>query len=75
VGQVQECSDDRAFLHSGKAAQMIFVAENPVTKQIVRQEVLSQLDMCPHALLTAEQSMAIDDAFDLADNWLDLGLL
>jgi hypothetical protein len=54
---------------------MIFVAENAVTKQIVRQEVLSQLDMRPHALLTAEQSMAIDDAFDLADDGLDLGLL
>jgi hypothetical protein len=37
--------------------------------------VLSQLDMRPHALLTAEQSMAIDDAFDLADDGLDLGLL
>jgi hypothetical protein len=52
----------RNALTIGKAAQMIFVAENSVTKQIVRQEVLSQLDMRPHALLTAEQSIAIDDA-------------
>jgi hypothetical protein len=58
----------RNALTIGKAAQMIFVAENAACQQRSRQDVLTQHALRAHANISEEQCIAVDDAWGVSDD-------